>query len=70
MRMMLEVFYVKPPTYHRETLFRKESTDLKELVALGESRQSDTESIYYHILFEGMPAGREEENGAREQAAI
>ena len=52
MRMILEVFYSKPPTHHREILLRKESGSIKNLIALGESRQSDTEHIFYHILFQ------------------
>mgnify|MGYP001574176387 FL=1 len=64
MRMILEVFYVRPPTYHREILLRVEGGNLNYLVALGDSRQNDLESIHYHILFEGMPPRREGEEYA------
>jgi len=59
MRMILEVFHSKPPEHHREILLRKESVDIKGLVALGESRQSDREHIFYHILFQGNPPRKE-----------
>lgn len=59
MRMILEVFYSKPPAHHREILIRKESDSLKDLIALGESRQSDAESIYYHVLFQDNTPGKE-----------
>ncbi len=56
-RMILEVFRSKPPLYKREILLRKESDggdsgrDLADLLALGESHQSDEKHIHYHILF-------------------
>ncbi len=58
--MILEIFYSKPPTHHREILLRKEDTDIAELIRLGESRQSDKEHIFYHILFQDNMPRRED----------
>ena len=57
--MILEVFYSKPPTHHREILLRKENGDIKKLIRIGESHQSDREHIFYHILFQGNPPRKE-----------
>ena len=57
--MILEVFYSKPPTHHREILLRREDKNIKELIALGESRQPDREHIFYHILFQDNPPREE-----------
>lgn len=63
MKVILEIFYSKPPLHHREIILRKEGTDAKELITIGEDLQSDAEHIYYHILFQGQPPRREADDG-------
>lgn len=76
MRMTLEIFWSKPPAHRREIIARKTvvcenggDEAIKELIAFGESRQSDAEHIFYHILFDEQPANKKETSDGKSTEA-